>query len=198
MEYSKFANNYLGTREGTARHNYIINYYNDHIRPLPRNYKVKLTDSWCATFVSFVLKKCNAKNAPFECSANLMRKKAIQNKQYRRGSPRVNDIVFYCWNGSGIAQHVGIVKTVKSTTIEVIEGNKDDIVGIRRISKTSNHILGYATIPQHKENNSKYTQVVKDVINGKYGNGKDREKKLKENGYNPDQVQELVNKALNK
>lgn len=199
MDYKDFSKKYVGTKEGSKRHHYIIDYYNK-ITPLPRNYKVKYTDSWCAVFVSFVLKKCNAKTPPYECSANLMRTKAIHNKQYRRSNPKVNDIIFYCWNDTGVAQHVGIISKVGSSVLTVIEGNKDDLVGIRKINKNCKTILGYATVPQNSNNKttSKYTKVANEVIKGKYGNGEKRKKKLKSLGYDPDEVQKEVNKILSK
>ena len=48
---------FVGSNEGSSKHKYIIDTYNK-IVPLPVNYKVKYTDSWCATFVSFVAKAC--------------------------------------------------------------------------------------------------------------------------------------------
>ena len=38
--------------------------------------------------------------------------------------------------------------------------------------------------------------IVKDVFNGKYGNGDERKKKLKVEGYNPDEVQARVNEYI--
>ena len=40
------------------------------------------------------------------------------------------------------------------------------------------------------------TQVAKDVINGKYGNGKERIDKLTKAGYNYEEVQKIVNSLL--
>lgn len=204
MNYRDFASQYIGTREGTARHAYIINFYNDNIRPLPRGYHVKLTDSWCATFVSFVLYKCGAINPPYECSAEGMRQLAIKKGQYHRTNPKPDDIIFYCWNSSGVCQHVGIVSSVdvNGNQLQAIEGNHNDKVGSRLISKTSGSILGYATVP-HKNSKATvkpkdidYTQIAKDVIKGKYGNGDERKKKLKKLGYDYTKVQNEVNKIV--
>ena len=43
---------------------------------------------------------------------------------------------------------------------------------------------------------SDLTQVAKDVINGKYGNGKERIDKLTKAGYNYEEVQKIVNSLL--
>ena len=44
---------YMGIREGSEQHHFIIDTYNAE-KPLPRGYAVKYTDAWCATFVSFL------------------------------------------------------------------------------------------------------------------------------------------------
>ena len=41
-------------------------------------------------------------------------------------------------------------------------------------------------------------EVAKDVINGLYGNGEERYKKLKEEGYDPDKIQAIVDKKMAK
>lgn len=202
MNYSTFASAYVGTKEGSDRHHYIVDYYNS-IKPLPNGYKAHYSDPWCAIFVSFVLKKCKAIHGPYSASANDMRKKAIKNGQYRRVSPKVNDIVFYDWNGNGNTDHVGIVKEVLTNSIIVIEGNKDDMVGVRTISNHSRFIDGYATV-KHETTKEKDTKnkdleiVAKEVIKGKWGNGKTRFSLLKKCGYNPTEVQQIVNKMLSK
>lgn len=203
MDYIDLAKNFLGVKEGSAQHNYIINYYNDNVRPLPRGYKVKLTDSWCATFVSFIMFKCNAINAPYECSAQKMKELAIKKGLYHRGNPKPNDIIFYSWsNNNSICNHVGFVNHVWARDLETIEGNKDDKVGIRRVNKNSTTILGYATVPHKKDktplNTDKpdYNKIANDVIKGKYGNGSERKKKLKQLGYDYDLVQQTVNKIV--
>ena len=39
-------------------------------------------------------------------------------------------------------------------------------------------------------------EVAKEVINGKWGNGEERKKRLKEAGYNYKAVQKIVNKLV--
>ena len=41
-----------------------------------------------------------------------------------------------------------------------------------------------------------YAAIAKEVINGKWGNGADRKKKLEKAGYNYKKVQKEVNKLL--
>ena len=44
------AKSWLGKNEADGSHKAIIDIYNAH-KPLAQGYKVKYTDSWCATFV---------------------------------------------------------------------------------------------------------------------------------------------------
>ena len=53
MTFLKNAKKYLGAIEGSNKHKEIIDGYNK-IKPLPQGYKVKYTDQWCATFVSYI------------------------------------------------------------------------------------------------------------------------------------------------
>jgi hypothetical protein len=51
QKFVKTAESYLGCKESDGSHKKIIDLYNT-ISPLPRGYKVKYTDAWCATYVS--------------------------------------------------------------------------------------------------------------------------------------------------
>ena len=56
-------------------------------------------------------------------------------------------------------------------------------------------VYRYSTSASSKKN---IEQIAKEVIGGKWGNGEERKKKLKAAGYNPSQVQYIVNKLLQK
>ena len=198
MNYSKYAMKFKGCKQGSTKHKQIVNGYNK-IKPLPRGYKVKYSDSWCATFVSFVLYKCGAKKAPFECSAPRMYNIAKKNKQIVK-KPKVNDVIFYDWDNDNGIDHVGIIYKIDNKYIYTIEGNKHEKCDTRKISKNSNFIYGFARIPNGKTVVKKddYEDVAKDVIKGKYGNGSERKKNLEKNGYNYSKIQALVNKLKKK
>lgn len=151
----KFVNKaieYVGVAEGSSKHKYIIDTYNK-IVPLPVNYKVKYTDAWCATFVSFVAKECNLLSiVPAECSCQRqieLWKKLGRWEENDAYVPSVGDIIYYSWtdNGSGdcknASDHVGIVVLVSGSTIKVIEGNKNDSVSYRNITVNGRYIRGY-------------------------------------------------------
>lgn len=196
MEYKDFAMLYNGVKQGTLKHREIINGYNNGVYPLPRGYRVTYNDSWCATFVSYVLLKCGAVNAPYECSVYYMKQLALANKQVYK-TPRINDIIVYDWKNNGTLDHVGIVYAIYKDTLTIIEGNKSKQVGIRTINKNSNEIDCYIRVSQ-LVTSDKLETVAKDVINGKYGNGTERKAKLESLGYNYKEVQNIVNSLLKK
>lgn len=144
MNYANFANLYVGVRQGSKKHKQIVDTYNS-INPLPRGYKVTYTDSWCATFASFVLFSCKCKKKVFECSAERMRKKCkkyfIDSKEAKK-----NDLIFYDWNNDKWSDHVGIIYQTTPKYFFVIEGNKDKKVGIRKIKRNSTSIFSIARV----------------------------------------------------
>lgn len=197
MTFSEFASHYIGVHEGTKTHHKIIDDYNK-IRPLPRNYKVTYNDAWCATFASFVMKHCNAINPPYECGVQDMYKKALKNGQIV-STPKVNDFVLYDWGNDGSLNHIGVISAINYDILTVIEGNKNDEVGVRHISKHSPYVAYYIRVRQ-KTNKSAidYEQVATDIIKGKYGNGDARKKKLASLGIDYNKAQAIVNKRLKK
>lgn len=75
--------------------------------------------------------------------------------------------------------------------------NPDDVQAIvadilNKGKKTSKSVSGVATKTISKD------EVVNNVIKGIYGNGETRRNKLKSLGFNPDEIQRLVNKKLSK
>ncbi len=213
---AKFANQvvkqaqaWIGKREGDGSHKSIIDIYNGH-KPLARGYKVKYTDSWCATFVSAVAIKLGYTDIiPPECSCQKMidRFKAIGAWiENENRTPQPGDIIFYDWqdNGSGDnkgwSDHVGIVEKVSGGTVTVIEGNYSNAVKRRNLAVNARSIRGYAVPRYDKENATtavkSVTAVAREVIAGKWGNGADRKNRLEKAGYNYNEVQAKVNALL--
>lgn len=200
----KQAQKWLGRKEADGSHRAIIDIYNQH-RPLARNYIVKYTDSWCATFVSAVSIVCGyTAIIPTECGCeqmiNLFKKLGswVENDAY---VPSSGDVIFYNWQDSGVgdnvgvADHVGIVEKVSGTTITVIEGNYSDSVKRRHIKVNGRFIRGYG-VPKYSKSGDSYTEIAKEVIAGKWGNGAERKKRLIAAGYNYLNVQSEVNRLL--
>ena len=202
-EIVKLAQSWVGRNEADGTHKYIIDIYNAH-KPLARNYKVKYTDSWCATTISALAIKLDMVDIiPKECGCQQMIalfKKIgcwTENKDYR---PNIGDIVFYDWEGNGWSDHVGVVEKVTGSVITVIEGNYKNSVARRRIAIGSRDICGYG-LPKYKVHTSASSTknidaIAKEVIEGKWGSGDDRKKRLIASGYDYNAVQVLVNQML--
>ena len=209
---------WLGLKESNGSHKKIIDVYNSY-KPLPVGYKLKYTDAWCAGFVSAVAIQTGCTDIiPCECSCprmiTLMQKKGIWVENENR-KPNPGDIVFYDWEDSGSgdnkgsSDHVGIVEKVEGNTITVIEGNYSNSVKRRTLAVNGRYIRGYgvpkydaeqAVAPKEepKEEPTKTnTQVAREVLNGKWGNGADRKKRLTEAGYDYNAVQKEVNRLYN-
>lgn len=153
------ANSCLGAKEGTDRHQLILDIYNSYADK-KKMYHMKPTDSWCATFVSacFIASQYS-QICPIECSCQRMIDKAkimgiwVENDAY---IPRIGDIILYDWqdNGkgdcTGWADHVGIVTEILYDLLTVVEGNKSDMVATRKIKVNSRYIRGYIT-PRYDE-----------------------------------------------
>lgn len=157
----KTARSFLGCSEGNGSHEKIIDEYNKHT-PLPRGYKVKYTDAWCATYISTVFYLCGVSSfAECGCPEMIDKLKLLGYWKGKNYTPRQGTLVFYDWDGDGIADHVGIVDHVSAfdrSSIVVDEGNYQDSVKQRTISTGSESIIGYAHPVYHEgeEVKSKY------------------------------------------
>ena len=196
---------WLGYNEADGSHKKIIDVYNTQ-KPLPRSYPVKYTDQWCATFVSSVAVQLGYTDImPTECSCYYMIEKYKKLGCWIEDDSRVpnpGDIIFYDWDDNGVgdtrgdSEHVGIVEKVVGNTITVIEGNYKKAVTRREIAVNGRYIRGYGVPKYDVEVVQKktITEVAKEVMDGKYGNGSVRVNKLKAEGYDPDAVQAEVNR----
>ena len=156
---------HIGRNETDGSHKKIIDIYNAQ-KKLPRGYKVKYTDPWCATFTSAVALECNAEDiVPIECGCDelitLAKNKGIwvESDSY---TPEAGDLILYDWddNGKGdckgAVEHVGLVEYTSGNTIMVIEGNYSNSVKRRKLSVNGQYIRGYIT-PKYKAESSTVT-----------------------------------------
>lgn len=205
---------WLGLNEYDGSHKKIIDIYNSQ-KPLPVGYKLKYTDAWCAGFVSAVAINLGYTDIiPCECSCprmiTLMQNKGIWVENENR-IPNPGDIIFYDWEDSGSgdnkgsSDHVGIVEKVEGSTITVIEGNYSNAVKRRPLEVNGRYIRGYG-VPKYDaepkedpkaEPTKTVTQVAREVLNGKWGNGADRKNRLIAAGYDYNAVQNEVNRLCN-
>lgn len=144
--------------KGEEGHQKVLEVYNSQ-KPLPRGYKVKQTDAWCATTVSAVF-LMNGYSDISECSCPKMIEKAKANGIWVEDdayTPKLGDIILYDWQDSGkgdnvgVADHVGIVVSVTKSKIMVREGNKNKSIGNRDVTVDGIYIRGYITPPYEEE-----------------------------------------------
>lgn len=209
-EILKLAKSWLGKNEIDGTFRYIIDLYNTQ-RPLPFNYKVQYDDEWCATTISALSIKLGYTDIiPTECGCQRMidlHKKLGTWVEDENRVPNPGDIIFYDWQDSktdyaktdckGWADHVGIVEKVSNNTITIIEGNLGRAVSRNKIAVNSRTIRGYAVPKYDKPKPTKpVDEVAQEVIDGKWGVGATRKKKLTAAGYDYSEVQGMVNDIL--
>lgn len=204
------ANKYIGVNEANETFKIIIDGYNT-IKPLPRNYRVRYSDPWGATFISFIAKKCKALNIiPVECSCGKMIVAAYNMGIFHEGNdykPMLGDIILYNWNDNskgdcaGYPDHIGIVSQLTATDFTIIEGNKSGMVSTRTLAYYANYITGFI-VPKYSKSSSTLHQttdlekLVRLVIRGDYGNGPERVSQLTRLGYDADEVHAKLDEIL--
>ena len=155
------AKEWLGTREGFAGHERIVEIYNSH-EPLAQGYPVTTSDNWCAAFASCVAIQSGLTHIiPTECGCERQIRlwqeigRWTENDNYM---PLPGDYIYYAWDEgwdfgdcTGWADHVGIVVGTAGPFIKVIEGNKDDQVTYRIIPRGYYQIRGYG-LPDYTTN----------------------------------------------
>lgn len=146
------ARKWIGFNEADGSHKKIIDIYNSQDK-LPRGYKLKYTDAWCAGTVSALAIACNATDIiPVECSCLKLIELAktmgiwVEDDSY---IPKSGDFILYDWQDSGTVDnkgnpdHIGIVESVVGDTITAIEGNYQNAVGRRLMRVNGKYIRGY-------------------------------------------------------
>lgn len=207
---------FKGATQGSVRHRDLVNTFN---KVKPHGEVANYRCPWCAiTWTALGIKGgYTPKNFPMSYNCGQLIADAKKLKMWIEDDayvPEIGDGVIYSWsdNGKGDcktgASHVGMVISVnkKKKTFKVLEGNKGEssTVGVRTMPFNGQYIRGfihpkYAGDDDSKPSTTKKksnTQIAKEVIAGKWGNGSDRVKKLKKAGYDPAAVQKEVNRLL--
>lgn len=144
-----------GAKEGGSVHKHIVDTYNT-IVPLPRGYKLKVTDAWCAGTSSAGAQEAGMTDIiPVECSCYYLIEAAkkmgiwVENDAY---TPKLGDLILYDWDdgtnyavtdNTGSPEHVGVVCKVYAGGFDVIEGNKNNAVGTRSMKVNGRYIRGF-------------------------------------------------------
>ena len=128
--------------------------------------------------------------------------------------PEAGDQIFFYVGGE--INHTGIVTKVDDKKVYTVEGNSGDMVKAHSYSLDNKKIAGYGrprwkeeaetadTAPTKPEPIQKpqnaaqksLDEIAKEIIDGKWGNGKERQKKLTEAGYDYAKAQAKVNEIL--
>ena len=156
----------LGIKEGTAGHKRIVDGYNS-LKKLPRGYKLKYTDAWCAATMSYIGITLGIPHVILPevgCGPMIeLYKKAGRWEERDDYVPRPGDLVMYDWQAqsgecTGAPDHVGMVESVKGKTITVIEGNYDNQVKRRDICVEYVKVRGYC-LPDYASLARRFTDV---------------------------------------
>ncbi len=204
----RIAKSYLGAKGGSIAHSDILHFFNS-VKPL--GYTAHKTDPWCAEFASACAiqafgKKTAVKYFPLTASCPMMITRAKQMGIWKESDsfkPKKGDFILYDWDDTGNGDnknspdHVGIVESVKSGIITVIEGNYSDTVKRRKIAIDGKYIRGYV-IPHYEKINASAVillpldDIVMEVLEGNWGNGAQRKSALLAAGYDYSEVQKEV------
>lgn len=175
------ANTWLGRNEREGTHKEIIDIYNSFAPAIARNYRVKYTDSWCATFISALAIKLGYTGIiPLECSCYYMIEKAKKMGIWQEDDayiPTKADIVMYDWQDSGngdnksAPDHVGLVVSVdiNAKSFIVIEGNYSDSVRCRTLKFNDKYIRGYI-LPKYDDSTKVEEQKKEETTKKKVNN----------------------------
>lgn len=122
------------------------NDYTTYCKDMGYNYRIE----WCACFISWLAEKLGITGiipVDMSCNSQISKFKNMgvwhTDRNFQTG-----DILYYDWDISGDADHVGIIENVSGRTLAVIEGNSgnfpNDRVRRREITSDSSLIYGYA------------------------------------------------------
>ena len=185
-------------------------YLGDHGLTFCKEYGYSKCVAWCCIWVWYVFKKANASKLFY--GGNKVQNVANADSWLRKNATWVKmkdakpgDIVIFTWSGAGNntrvghRDHIGIVrKAGGSSKIYTIEGNVGSSSPSKSVVEYRTRTLKqvYAVYHLDYEDTAPkkdLTQLVKDTLEGKYGTGETRKKKL---GKNYDDVQNEVNRII--
>lgn len=120
------------------------------------------TASWCQ--MSVVVWMAEAKYDPFITASCTLAYNHYQSIGAILSAPAVGALIYFDWDKSGDADHVGVVSAIVDGYVYVIEGNSAgfgyDAVRIKRYLLTDTRIRGYAD-PTKKEESQPIYYIVK-------------------------------------
>lgn len=156
---------------------------------------------WCCAFISWLFRDCQELCKKTASCEELLR--WFENRGQLVKNPQPGDICFMKFaTNNRRTNHVGIVLEIRfDGALVLIEGNtsteSSDNGGkvMRRIRKA--HVVALARPKYSGQQDLKDPkEIAEEVIAGKWGNGDERKKKLRNAGYDPKEIQMFVNEIL--
>ncbi len=207
----KASNSNLDNKTANAGSANYTKYARDFDQKYPNWYNGKKNGfAWCDMFVdwcfltAFGYKKalellCQPeKSAGAGCTYSY---NYYKNKGQVGRTPKKGAQIFF--GVPGDFSHTGLVYDFDNSNVYTIEGNTSGQVAYRQYSRSKSNIYygypnysGAATKPATSTTAKTTEQIAKEVINGKWGNGDERKKKLEAAGYNYSTVQDKINELL--
>ena len=210
----KVAKKYEGCRKYSEEHRKLIQIFNT---VKPNGYTAHISDPWCAEGISaFAIEAYGEdiakKYFPLSAGVPDMVEKAKKLRIWKESDktiPVVGYWVAYDWQDSGKGDntgspdHIGLVIEVeiKKQEFTVLECNKgiESKCGTRIMDINGKYIRGYIAPHYNKVKKSanaeckRINKLADEVLQGKYGNGSERKKRL---GSDYEAVQAEVNRRL--
>lgn len=104
--------------------------------------------SWCANEAGLIEENMVPKFAEVNEGVQWFEEKDkwIEVTEELNFTPKPETLIFFDWDGDGMANHVGIVETCRNGMIYTIEGNSSNVVAGRCYIQSSGYIMGYGKI----------------------------------------------------
>lgn len=210
-----------GKNESDGSFKEIIDIYNGiPVSQLPRKIKMSYDWEWCAcTWSALAIKLGYTDIMPIEISCTrliaLSKQMGIWIENENR-VPELGEGVIYDWDdgsnyksndNTGGPEHIGTVIEVneKDGYFLVEEGNYNSKVATRKVAINGKYIRGFIS-PKYDDDSNVVTTtekktveaIAKEVVDGKWGNGSERKKRLIQAGYDYNEVQKKVNEIYGK
>ena len=208
------ATSWLGKNEADGSFKEIIDIYN-RFSPLPRNVKMQYDWAWCAcTWSAIAIALGYTDIMPIEISCGFLIDKAKEMGIWVENdgtTPKQGWGILYDWQDNGKGDnvgwpdHIGVVTYANEEKGQmlVIEGNYSNAVKERVMPIDGVYIRGFIA-PNYSEEfvnkpvvtNKSVEEIADEVIAGLWGNGEDRKSRLLLSGYDPAEIQKVVNQRL--
>lgn len=212
-----YAKSLIGLNEQDGSFKKIIDIYNTQTA-FPRGTKMQYNWEWCAAFwsaLAIALGYTDIMPIEIGCGELINAAKVMNIWQENDAHvPSPGDAVMYDWqdktskDNTGWPDHVGVVEYIneQSGYFVVIEGNNGGAVKRRTVSLNGKYIRGFITpnydkevvpVPVPPTIGKSVSEIAHEVIVGKWGSGAARKQSLAASGYDPQTIQNEVNRILN-